>query len=142
MQVGQTLSCNLQSTISSTWKTKNIKAIVLLIRDSDSSILNSKTVLLSKLGVESIAEKGAEPQVYPNPSNTAATLRFSLSTATSLGISVTDITGRTFYQYPDGLLPVGTHTLSFGTANWAPGIYFVTLRTKDCQETIKLSVLH
>jgi hypothetical protein len=134
--------CSMQVVLDPKWNFDKLNAVVLFIREKDSSILNSKSVALASVGIKRPAGNEVVAWLYPNPSNDAATLGFNLTDQTNVSLCVTDITGRTVYQFPGALLSPGTHQLMFNTETWQSGIYFVTLRTKDAQQTLKLNVLH
>jgi hypothetical protein len=142
MQAGHKYTFHFQTTYSPAWNFNNLKAIVLLIRDRDSIILNSKGIALATVGVANVARESLGMWVYPNPADNEATLRFHLSSAASADVDIADITGRILYQHPDGMQSIGQHELTFSTALWPSGMYFITLRTRDAQQTLKLNVLH
>lgn len=142
MQAGHRYICHLETKYSPAWNFNNLKAIVLLIRERDSIILNSKGISLSAVGVANNARESLGMRVFPNPASDAATLQFSLNTGGTVDIDIADITGRILYQHPTGTIDAGRHDVPFSTQGWPSGMYFITLRTKDAQQTLKLNVLH
>jgi len=77
---------------------------------------------------------------FPNPAPQRATLHFGLSEATAVQISVYDLLGREVKALVDGRFEAGRHTERFSTSAFAPGMYFVRLRTSNTTRTRKLTV--
>jgi hypothetical protein len=142
MQAGQSYTCKVNASYSSKWDFGKLNAIVLFIRDSDSTILNSKTVPFRALGVESIAGAGKCMLLHPNPAGTSTSVSFHLASRAHTALSVTDLTGRMVAQYPAAWLEAGDHRMDLQVGAWPAGLYFVTLDTGSGKETVKLSVVH
>ncbi len=142
MIAGQTYSCNLHGIYSPESPTTRLNASILLIRDSDSTILNSKSVAFRSLGLDNIAGGQWPMQVYPNPAGSSATVAFELPSRMLSALCATDITGRTVYQSPSGWMDAGTHKLELDVNGLSPGMYFITLEAGGQRATKKLSVVH
>ena len=142
MLAGNTYSCAVSIPLNAQWKKPKLKVVALLINGTDSTILNSKTVKLSALGVENTAGNASMLQVYPNPAGGSATVAFSTAERRLINITATDITGRSVYQYPAGYLGSGTHRIPVDVTRWPSGMYFITLEAGEQRETVKLSVVH
>ncbi len=142
MTAGQTYTCNLHGTYSPESPTLKLNAIVLLIRDADSTILNSKSVPFRSLGIEKTAAGQALMQIYPNPAGNSTTIAFELPSRVLSSLSVTDITGKTVFQSPSGWVDAGPHNLELDVHGLTPGMYFVTLEAGGRRATKKLSVVH
>ncbi|MEY4903298.1 MAG: hypothetical protein RLZZ292_1113 [Bacteroidota bacterium] len=78
-------------------------------------------------------------QLSPNPTNATATLQFDLAQTTDLAVIVSNIAGQTVYTEKN-TFNEGTNTVNIETSNWAEGIYFVRLQSKEGVKTLKLSV--
>lgn len=75
-------------------------------------------------------------QVHPNPFSSRAAIRFELSGAASVNLSVFDVAGRRVTTLVDGTLPPGDHRASWDgrDAQGQPsvgGVYFFRLRAGD-----------
>ena len=142
MAAGGTYSCNLKSTYSLTSNFAKLKAVVLLIREKDSSILNSATVGISALGVNPTAKNNFALYTNPNPSDQQSILNFQVPTRMQISFAITDITGHVIYQNPTQWFDAGPHHIPFQTAQWPTGMYFLNMSFGQSRESIKLSVVH
>ena len=80
-------------------------------------------------------------QVYPNPSNGASTLAFTLSDASQIKLSVYTVGGLTLYQSGEMTYRSGEHQLLLNEkGEWCPGIYFVCLEYNGTKLMKKLVV--
>lgn len=78
-----------------------------------------------------------EYSIYPNPSNGDVFIEYTLQSATTLNIDVTDITGKVVMsKQANGLS--GKHTEGVDLADLQPAIYFMTIRTANMQKNYKL----
>ena len=81
----------------------------------------------------------------PNPASGGATFRFSLRAAGPVELDIYSVTGQRVRRLVDARFEAGEHTVPWngrddgGTA-FAPGVYFITLRTDGFTTTRKLSV--
>lgn len=64
---------------------------------------------------------------YPNPATNRMNVRFSAATQSDVEVEVHDINGRLIYKQEKAVFGQGQHEVSFDTALWMQGIYFVTL---------------
>ncbi|UCG44378.1 MAG: VCBS repeat-containing protein [candidate division WOR-3 bacterium] len=85
---------------------------------------------------QSLAEKPAFSQVFPNPFQRAASISFALPLAQSVSLQVYDISGRVVRTLVSGPHPAGVHSVTFdGTGDdrrkLAAGVYLVRLETAD-----------
>ncbi|HEX04335.1 MAG TPA: T9SS type A sorting domain-containing protein, partial [Bacteroidetes bacterium] len=67
--------------------------------------------------------------VYPNPFNSATTVRYSLTQPGEVRVTVFDLLGREVASLYDGLSQPGEHTLPFNASNYPSGTYFLQLDT-------------
>ena len=82
----------------------------------------------------------------PNPTRTAATLRFSLAQACPLRLNVYDVRGSLVRRLVDRDLPSGTYEISWDGRNregraLPGGIYFVRMEAGDTKESRKVMLL-
>lgn len=64
---------------------------------------------------------------YPNPFNPSTQIRFSLNSSLVLRLTVHDILGREVTVLADGVMPAGTHSVTFDAGTRASGVYLVRL---------------
>ena len=140
MLSGNTYLHTLTSTIDPSWGTNRLKAIVFLIRNSDSTILNSNE-LPFYLDVPTNRLAFDNAVVYPNPANDYAKIAFNLLEEEPVNISVTDLTGRVIIDRPATLFPTGKNVVTLSLKGVSQGIYLINLSTNDGHKTLKLEVL-
>jgi len=75
--------------------------------------------------------------LYPNPANERIQLQFTLSEATALSISFTDITGRTMEQLPETTYGYGINHIAIDCSSFPSGLYFCHIRGKEYAKTLK-----
>lgn len=129
------------TTLNGAWDKTKIKAAILLIRMADSTILNSKQIYLP-LAVTSPVSPVNTIDLYPNPSDGQAHLRFELKQTQEATVAVTDLTGKSVYLQPLGITTAGKHEVLISTASLAQGMWFVTIQTPSGKETLKMEVMH
>ncbi len=86
-------------------------------------------------------------RVFPNPTRSAATIRFSLPEAMPVTVTLYDVSGRLVRRIIDSHMPAGTHTVSWnagdGASTWLPqGMYFCRVRCGRREFTENHVVLH
>jgi YD repeat-containing protein len=67
--------------------------------------------------------------VTPNPGSGDRRIAFSIATAGSVRLRVTDVAGRELALLYDRDLAPGRYTASFSSARWAGGVYFYRLES-------------
>ncbi|HED11677.1 MAG TPA: T9SS type A sorting domain-containing protein, partial [Caldithrix abyssi] len=72
-------------------------------------------------------------QNYPNPFNPVTRIRYVLSRAATVELSVYDLMGRKVGLLAQGLKQAGTHEVIFNAGALASGIYFYKLLVPDGQ---------
>ena len=79
--------------------------------------------------------------VYPNPFNSDATIEFSVDKQSEIEISIKDLVGKTLGTHSNSYR-VGLHSLKISDIadNLNEGIYFVTYKANDIENTIKIVV--
>ena len=79
--------------------------------------------------------------LFPNPSNNITNLQVNLLQSEKVGISVTDISGRTIEQMPISGYDAGTHSFELGqNFSYQAGAYFVQVSVGGKITTIKLII--
>ena len=78
---------------------------------------------------------------YPNPFNSATTVRYSLTTPSEVRIRVYDLLGREVASLYDGLSQPGEHTLPFNAYNYPSGTYFLQLDTGNQVQTKRVTLI-
>jgi len=66
---------------------------------------------------------------YPNPFNAATTIRFDVTHAGDLNLTVFDMNGRLVRLLAEGKYSAGSHTMRFDAGELPSGIYFCRLNT-------------
>jgi hypothetical protein len=77
--------------------------------------------------------------VFPNPFNSATTLRLSVPMAGDASVGVFDVLGRQVLTLYDGALSPGEHAFEIDGTSLASGLYFVRTQAstfRDCQKIV------
>ncbi|NUN70091.1 MAG: T9SS type A sorting domain-containing protein [Bacteroidetes bacterium] len=80
-------------------------------------------------------------QNFPNPFNPATVIRFSLTRAMPVTVSVYDLLGRQVQTLADREFGAGTHQLHWDASALANGVYYYTVRTPEAVVTKKALLL-
>jgi hypothetical protein len=80
-------------------------------------------------------------QNYPNPFNAATQIRFTLTTAGRVVLSIFDVNGEIVTKLVDASLPVGNHQYLLDAANLSSGVYFYRLQMGNRVSARKLIIL-
>jgi len=75
--------------------------------------------------------------IYPNPFNVQTRIKFSISQASYVNISVYDSKGRLIKTLLNGNINSGTHTLIWEASDMASGIYIIRMSTENFIKTLK-----
>lgn len=100
-----------------------------------------RVVRLIGNGISSGAPQVVSSAVFPNPFNSAATLRFSLPSSARVKATVFDILGREVVRVVDDEFVAGTHAVGIQGDSWASGVYFLRFETLGQIETRKLLLI-
>ena len=138
---GSAYNYTLTAPINPSWTTGRLRAIVLLIRHDDSTVLNSEQ-LPFYLTTTNVAPPLSSAGVYPNPTDGSAKVFFDLQQAGTVKISITDISGALLYQYPVSSFPDGRNLIPLSLQSFPPGIYLINLVSEAGNKTLKLVVEH
>jgi len=82
-------------------------------------------------GLAALPEKTILKGAYPNPFNPTTTLRYELSAASSVSLTVFDIQGREVATLVDGFRDAGSHEVTFDASNLASGVYLYRLEANN-----------
>ncbi len=104
--------------------------------------------LLFKHGLTTVHDDRAEipqqfilEQNYPNPFNPSTNIRFSITQASLVSLTVYDILGKEVASLVNEYLEPGTYTSTFKAQSLSSGLYFYRLRSGNSIETKKMSLL-
>jgi hypothetical protein len=70
-------------------------------------------------------------QNYPNPFNPSTKIKFDIPKTGFVSLKVYDITGKEISKLVDNELSASQYEVEWNGANFASGIYFYRLQTKD-----------
>jgi fibronectin type 3 domain-containing protein len=105
--------------------------------DLDGTTSLSDPVTVRRVGPEALRLHGT----FPNPTHTAATLRYELPAAADVQIRVYDVLGRVVATVENERQTAGRKELRLDTSRWASGTYFVRLVTNTGTQTTRLTVV-
>jgi hypothetical protein len=80
--------------------------------------------------------------VYPNPTNTSATISLGVINASDVEVSMVDINGKVVSPISSYSLTSGDHELTLNTADISNGMYIVELKINGVVSRYRLSVIH
>jgi hypothetical protein len=83
----------------------------------------------------------APPRIYPNPFDRISTIEFSLPETDAVEVDVYDLLGRRVERLFGGRLGGGVHEITFDASSYAPGIYFLQLRSSTAVRTGKFMIV-
>lgn len=122
------------------WDRNRLKAIVMLLRNDDTLILNSAKLnyFLSVAGDE---KELGRTGIYPNPANEYTTLEYEAKGSGKAEVWVTDINGRRLMQVQQ-VTTNGINRLQVPTHHLPAGLYIINVLTGEAKHSLKLQVLH
>ena len=132
--------------IASNWVASKLRVIALLIDNTTGNttkgqILNSISSPGLYTGVQDETMVIGNMNVFPNPTNDMAHIRFELTEATTVNFSVIDVMGRVVFSAPAEQMNAGNQQINISTADYAAGVYNVVIRTDKGQVSQHLSVI-
>jgi Cleaved Adhesin Domain. len=140
MTAGNTYDYTFNTTITPGLVRDKMRAIVMLIRNSDGHILNSNFVSVP-VGVSDVKSAVTYLNIYPNPTMGNATISFNLTEGSKVNIVVVDAMGRVVKAMPEQQMIAGEHKLNLTTVELANGIYNVKIQTEKGIMIERLSVI-
>ncbi len=85
-----------------------------------------------------IPKKFTLSQNYPNPFNPMTKIKFSVTKATNINITVFDVLGRHITTLVNEKLNAGNYETEWNASNMPGGVYFYRLETEEFSETKKM----
>jgi hypothetical protein len=79
-------------------------------------------------------------QIYPNPTEDHATIKFTLPQSSHVYIKAYDVNGKEFETLQDETMEAGSHSLLINTLYFSKGIYFIKMISDFGIENQKLIV--
>ncbi len=129
----------LSGNLNSAWNNPNMRAIVMLVNNTNGYVLNSNNREVA-LGVSN-AQIGLEGfRVFPNPARELAQVSYNLKQSSSVQLQVVDALGRTVFSESRNQT-AGAHVSSINLSSLAAGVYNVIIRTDNGSLTERLSVV-
>jgi len=105
----------------------------------ESDKINSDNAQIEEL---SGSETGIKTDLYPNPAQSESMMTVTLSSASPVTITVSDVTGRIVSTLADGkTFNAGVHNFSINSTDYSAGAYYVTVRSGNYTNTIQLNVV-
>lgn len=99
--------------------------------------LNEVFIGINQVSTE-IPAKFSLGQNYPNPFNPVTKIKFEVSSASNIKITLFDITGRFVSVIADSFMQAGTYEARFDGSKLASGTYFYKLEAEEFTETKKM----
>jgi hypothetical protein len=140
-KAGQHYTSSFVQNVGISWKKPDLNAIVLLIRESDSTIVNAAIRKFSSLAVAGPAQLVPDARLQPNPARDATQLYLDLPRSGQVQVSIVDISGRFISMPVQQVLQPGEHRWNLPTSHLAPGMYLVRIAGPGFQQSLKLSVV-
>jgi hypothetical protein len=139
MTAGTTYDYTFTTTIPQPYKRANMKAVAMLIRNSDGKVLNSN-IMQVPVGISSVDAGVERLSVFPNPASDVAYVSFNLAESTKVNVQVLDAVGRVVYNADEKQYDKGAQRISVHTANLVNGLYTIKLQTEKGAVTQRLTV--
>jgi hypothetical protein len=80
-------------------------------------------------------------QNYPNPFNPSTSIKFDISKAADVKLTVYDISGREIETLLSDFMNAGTYEVSFSNVSLASGVYFYRLTAGDLSQVKKMTLV-
>ena len=96
---------------------------------------------VGKNASSSLPNEYALGQNYPNPFNPATTIQYQIPASGLTTLKVYNLLGQEVATLVDGLVPVGSHQVTFDASRLTSGVYFYTLHSGNYVSTKKLMLL-
>lgn len=141
LKVGSSYWHKFSVDVDPNWDKTQLKAIVVLLRDDDTAVLNSNCLEYFLSVEDTELDKEYKVGLYPNPSNTITNLEFELSSKDRVAISVYDVSGRVQYRVYSNAVS-GVNKVKIPTSNLPQGMYILELKGNSIQRSLKLQVWH
>jgi hypothetical protein len=110
--------------------------------DVDEAVYTFKVEGLAIFNTDIVDANISQLNVYPNPSNTTATISLGVINASEVEVSMVDINGKVVSPVSSYNLESGDHQLTLNTADISNGMYIVELKINGVVSRHRLSVIH
>lgn len=88
------------------------------------------------------SETSITTDLYPNPAQSESMMTVTLSSASSVTITLSDVTGRIVSTLADGkTFNAGVHNFNINSTDYSAGAYYVTVRSGNYTNTIQLNIV-
>ncbi len=146
---GQVYPLTFTTTIDGGWVAANCNFQVVIFKDngslSTSEVQQGISLPFATTGInpqsEEIPVNFELSQNYPNPFNPVTNIKFSIPKDGIVSLKIYNVLGKLVDTYYDGFINAGVYNAQIDAANYASGIYFYTLTSKDFTETKKMNLI-
>ena len=158
---GQSTGCNVSTNNGSSWMQFNngipplvtltaaaygsiAAGILAIFLGTDGKALDGAKIFkwLKTIGIKQISsevpDKFSLSQNYPNPFNPMTKIKFKVSRASDINITVFDVLGQHVTTLVNERLNAGSYETQWNAADMPGGVYFYRLETDDFTETKKM----
>ena len=143
LYAGDSFATQFTVPLNTSWNARNMEVTLLLINYNNNVVMNSyRLKTYDLLGVQGLAANSIHASLYPNPPNGDAHLSLGLDKKAQVGMTLTDIAGRTVWQQSPRSMDAGNHMENINSHSLPDGMYLLHIRAGDEQQTLKLVVLH
>ena len=102
---------------------------------------STKTLNITTLNVEKIANNSFNVNLFPNPINENGTLEIELVENNNVTINIVDFKGSLVNTIANNYLDAGKHSFNLNTTELENGLYFVVINANNAKRTIKMNVI-
>ncbi len=142
----QTYPLTFTTTLGAAWVPGNCRFDIFIYKDNGPlSVSEMQQGVSSSFVVTGINPLGTNipdryelSQNYPNPFNPVTNIHFSIPKNTNASLKVYNAVGQLMGVYLDGAINAGQYNAEIDATNFASGIYYYTLSTKEFTETKKM----
>ncbi len=140
MTANTTYDYTFTTTIPQPYFRKDMKAVVMLIRNSDGAVLNTANMQVP-VGISNVDAGIQRMNVYPNPASDMANITFNLTERAAISVQVIDAVGRVVSTVNEQQYEKGAQRISVSTAGLSNGLYTIKLQSEKGNLTQQLSVV-
>jgi len=109
--------------------------------DTSSAAIDIRVRSASDVDNGSVPDRYALEEIFPNPFNQTATVRYDLPVGGRVNLAVYDRLGRVIRILTDRTLPAGCHSTVWDAAGQSSGIYFIRMTSGRFTRTRKAILL-
>lgn len=119
-----------------------VATVKIVSNDVDESVYTFNIEGTGIFNTDIIDENINKLTIYPNPSNSEATISLGVVNASELEVSLMDINGKLVMPASNYSLENGEHQITLNTADISNGLYIVELKLNGVVSRYRLSVIH